>query len=172
MKVKGEIKMKEADDLREARKTNGETVAEDGKNETLKKAAIVGAVALLAFLLGFVPMWLSARTHENERDAAVNTLRPSVLQNTLGTAALNARRGEFEQARKQTSDFFTDLRSEMESETGAFNAKQLAAAQPILAQRDETITLLARNDAAAVDRLTDLYFNFMQMKNTPEPEKK
>lgn len=60
----------------------------------------------------------------------------------------------------------------MESETGAFNAKQLAAAQPILAQRDETITLLARNDAAAVDRLTDLYFAFMQMKNTPEPEKK
>jgi hypothetical protein len=138
----------------------------------LKKAGIVGVVALVAFLLGFVPMWLSSRTHENERDVAINTLRPSVLQNTLGTAALNARRGEFEQARKQTSDFFTDLRSEMESETGAFNAKQLAAAQPILAQRDETITLLARNDAAAVDRLTDLYFNFMQMKNTPEPEKK
>ncbi len=163
--------MKEAD-VQDAKKTTGETGAEDGKNETLKKAGIVGAVALLAFLLGFVPMWLSAGTHESERDAAVNTLRPSVLQNTLGTAALNARRGEFEQARKQTSDFFTDLRAEMENETGAFNAKQLAAAQPILAQRDETITLLARNDAAAVDRLTDLYFNFMQMKNTPEPSKK
>lgn len=75
--------MKEAD-ARDARKTNGETGAEDGKNEMLKKAGIVGAVALLAFLLGFVPMWLSARTHENERDAAVNTLRPSVLQNTQG----------------------------------------------------------------------------------------
>jgi hypothetical protein len=39
-------------------------------------------------------------------------------------------------------------------------------------QRDETITQLARNDAAAVDRLTDLYFAFMQAKNTPAPEKK
>ncbi len=166
------MKEKEADVEREARKTDGETLAGDGNNEMLKKAGIVGAVALVAFLLGFVPMWLSARTHENERDAAVKTLRPSVLQNTLGTAALNARRGEFEQARQQTSDFFTELRAEMERETSAFSAQQRSAAQPILAQRDETITQLARNDAAAVDRLTDLYFNFMQIKNTPEPGKK
>ncbi len=41
--------MKEADDVREARKTNGETGAEDGKNEMLKKVGIVGAIALVAF---------------------------------------------------------------------------------------------------------------------------
>ncbi len=164
--------MKEADDVRGAGDTNGEIRTPAGQNEMLKKAGIVAVVALLAFLLGFVPMWLSARTHENERDAAINTLRPSVLQNTLATAALNARRGEFEQARQQASDFFTELRAEMERETSAFNAQQRAAAQPILAQRDETITLLARNDAAAVDRLTDLYFAFTQMRNSPEQEKK
>ncbi|MEO6334712.1 MAG: hypothetical protein ABIO91_06975 [Pyrinomonadaceae bacterium] len=165
--------MKETDDAREARKTNGETRASEVKNETLlKKAGIVGVVALAAFLLGFVPMWISARTQENERAAAIKTLRLSVLQNTVGTAALNARRGEFEQARQQASDFYTDFRTEMERETSAFDAQQRSAAQPILAQRDETITLLARNDTAAVDRLTDLYFAFMQMKNSPDPAKK
>lgn len=142
------------------------------KNEILKKIAIVGAVALVAFLLGFLPMWLSARNTANERDAAIKILRPSVLQNSLATATINARRSEFEQARQQTSDFYTDLRAEIEREQSAFNADQAKAAQPILAQRDETITLLARNDAAAADRLTDLYFAFMQMKNSAAPEKK
>ncbi len=164
--------MKETNDPREARNTNGEIRAAAGKNEILKKAGIVGAIALVAFLLGFLPMWLSARTHENERDAAIKTLRPSVLQNTLATAAINARRGEFEQARQQTSDFYTDFRAEIESQQSAFNAEQIKTAQPILAQRDETITQLARNDAAAADRLTDLYFAFMQMKNSPVPVKK
>jgi hypothetical protein len=162
----------EKKDLREVRNLKNEVSATSGKNETLKRVGIVGAIALVAFLLGFLPAWLSARNYENERDAAVKTLRPSVLQNTLATATINARRGEFEQARQQTSDFFTDLRAEVDREESAFSPQQREAVQPILAQRDETITLLARNDAAAVDRLTDLYFAFMQAKNSPAPEKK
>ena len=164
--------MKAETNLRDEKNNENKIGAAQEKNEMLKKVAVVGAIALVAFLLGFLPMWLSARTHENERDAAIRTLRPSVLQNTLATAAINARRGEFEQARQQSSDFFTDFRAEIEREQGAFNAEQIKSAQPILAQRDETITQLARNDAAAVDRLTDLYFAFMQMKNSPAPEKK
>lgn len=164
--------MKEKNNFREERITDAEISAANGTNETLKRVGIVGAIALAAFLLGFLPMWLSARNHENERDAAVKTLRPSVLQNTLATAAINARRGEFEQARQQTSDFFTDLRAEIDREESAFNVEQIKAVHPILAQRDETITLLARNDQSAADRLTDLYFAFMQTKNSPVPEKK
>lgn len=163
----------EKKDLREKRNLDKEISATGGKNETLKRVGIFGAIALVAFLLGFLPAWLSARGYENERDAAVKTLRPSVLQNNLATATINARRGEFEQARQQTSDFFTDLRAEFDREETAFSPpQQREAVQQILAQRDETITQLARNDAAAVDRLTDLYFAFMQAKNSPAPEKK
>lgn len=162
----------EKTNLREERNLKTETGAAGVKSETLKRVGIVGAIALVAFLLGFVPMWLSARNYENERDTVQKTLRPSVLQNNLATAAINARRGEFEQARQQTSDFYTDLRAEVDREESAFSLRQREAVQPILAQRDETITLLARNDAAAVDRLTDLYFAFVQMKNSPAPEQK
>lgn len=164
--------MSEKNDLGEARNLKNENADTSGRNETLKRVGIVGAIALVAFLLGFVPMWLSARSYENERDTVQKTLRPSVLQNNLATATINSRRGEFEQARQQTSDFFTDLRAEIEREESAFSSQQREAVQPILAQRDETITQLARNDATAVDRLTDLYFAFMQVKNSPVPEKK
>lgn len=161
---------KEKNDFREVENIKGETGAATVKKETLKRVGIVGAIALVAFLLGFLPAWLSARGYENERDAAVKTLRPSVLQNNLGTAAINVRRGEFEQARQQTSDFFTDLRTEIDREQTAFSGDQREALQPILAQRDEIITLLARSDAAANERLTDLYFAFMQIKNSSAPE--
>jgi hypothetical protein len=143
-----------------------------GRNEMLKHVGIVGTIALIAFLLGFLPMWLSARGYENEREVVQKTLRPSVLQNNLATATINAQRGEFEQARQQTSDFFTDLRAEVDREGTAFSLQQHKTIQSILAQRDDTITLLARNDAAAIDRLTNLYFAFMQVKNSPALEKK
>jgi hypothetical protein len=165
--------MNQTNDMREVKTRSGETIAPDEKNALLKKIGIVGAIALVAFLLGFVPMWMSARNYESERDAVQKTLRPSVLQNTLATAAIDARRGEFEQARQQASDFFTDLRNEVDREqTGAFNDEQIKAAQPILAERDDTITQLARGDAASADRLTDLYFAFVQMKNSPAPKEK
>jgi hypothetical protein len=172
VRIKGENMVTEKNDVREDRNLKSEAGAADGRNETLKRVGIVAAIALVAFLLGFVPMWLSARSYENERDAVQKTLRPSVLQNNLATATINARRGEFEQARQQASDFFTDLRAEIDREETAFSPPQREAVQKILAQRDETITLLARSDAAATERLTDLYFAFMQAKNSPAPEKK
>ena len=153
-------------DLREERNLKTETVAaDDKKKDTLKRVGIVGTIALVAFLLGFLPMWLSARNYENERDAARANLRQSVLQNNLATAAMNARRGEYEQARQQTSDFYTDLRAEVDNKESVFNPQQRETLQPVFAGRDETITLLARGDTASAERLADLYFAFMQTKN-------
>lgn len=140
--------------------------------DTLKRIAIVVAFALGGFLLGFVPMWFTSTGYQDELDSAVKTLRPSVLQNDLATATINARRGEFEQARQQASSFFTDLRAEVESSESAFTAEQLEAMKSILEQRDDMITLLARSDPASADRLTDLYFNYLQVKGLAGAERK
>jgi hypothetical protein len=139
---------------------------------TLNRIAIVAGVALAGFLLGFVPMWLTSNGYQEELESVVKTLRPSVLQNDLATATINARRGEFEQARQQTSSFFTELRAELENSESAFVAEQHEAMKSILEKRDDTITLLARNDPASADRLTDLYFNYLQVKVSAGPENK
>ncbi|MBK9164357.1 MAG: hypothetical protein IPM21_10690 [Acidobacteria bacterium] len=64
---------------------------------------------LVAFLIGLVPMWLMARSNAAERDAALTQLRRSEISNLLSSSIVEARRGEYETLRQQTSEFFTSL---------------------------------------------------------------
>ncbi len=139
--------------------------------DTLKKAAVIGSIAFAAFLLGLVPMWLSSRANEKEAAETVRVLKASTLQNSLATAAIYARRSDFEPARQEASDFFTELRTEIEKDENAFEATKSEALKAILAQRDETITLLARNEAGGADKLSDLYFELMALNDPAQQEK-
>lgn len=128
------------------------------KNSLLQRIGLYAAVLLVVFLLGLLPMWLAARNRAGERDEARRELRLSRMQDALGAAAIDARRGEYEAARLAASDFFTALHAEAErTDDRALNAQQIDSVRPMLAQRDDAITLLARSDPAAADRLSDLY---------------
>jgi hypothetical protein len=62
------------------------------------------------------------------------------------------------------SSFYTALRAEAERGRGsALGAAQIASVQPLFAQRDEIIALLARSDPAAGARLSDLYAAYRQI---------
>lgn len=121
----------------------------------------VGIYAVLAvgfFLLGAVPMWIGGRQIAAEREIAQHELRLSQLENRLSSAVISARRGEYEPARQTASDFFTTLRAQMDRGAESdLSASQRESLKPLLAQRDDVITLLARNDPAAADRLSDAY---------------
>jgi len=132
-------------------------------DSNLKRFAIYGLVLLIVFLVGFVPMWTSARSRAHERDAARASLRISGLQNLIASAAIDARRGEYEPARQAASEFFTTLQAELDRiPDSVFNDSQKAGLRPVFDGRDETITLLARSDPAAADRLADLYVRYRQ----------
>jgi Na+-transporting NADH:ubiquinone oxidoreductase subunit NqrC len=133
-----------------------------------QRTGIFAAILIAAFLLGLIPMWLSARSYAYERDTARTELRLSQMQNHLATATIQARRGEYEQARNAASDFLTNLQTEVDNSTGAFNQQQRESLQPILTHRDVLITLLARSDPASADRLADLYLIYLQAKNPAE----
>jgi hypothetical protein len=131
----------------------------------VKRVGTIFVIAVGAFMLGYGAMWVSSKQDETELKAIVEKLRPSVLQNDLATAAINAQQGDFEQARLQASAFFTDLRAELERDNSAFGPSEDQAVRSIISQRDETITMLARKDPASADHLAKMYFKFMLAKN-------
>src|SRR4051794_28549046 len=80
----------------------------------LQRYLIYAAVLLIVFLLGFVPMWLKARTATNSLADVQHQLALAKMQNDLASAAMDARRGDYEPARQALSRFFTSLRAEMD----------------------------------------------------------
>ena len=119
---------------------------------------IYAAVLLAVFLLGFVPMWLKARECASSLANAEHQLLLIRMQSNLSSAALDARRGDYEPARQAVSQFFTSLNAEIDKgEASAFTQAQRDGMKPLLTGRDEIITLLARSDPASADRLSDLY---------------
>ncbi len=136
----------------------------DKSSALLRRIGIYAAVLLVVFLLGFVPMWIKARSSRMDLAAAVQKLTLAQMQNGLSSAVIDARRGEYEPARLAASQFFTTLLSEVnKGDDSALNAAQRSAVQPLFAQRDEIITLLARSDPAAADRLSDFYATYRKI---------
>jgi hypothetical protein len=124
----------------------------------IRRFIIYGGVLLVVFLLGFVPMWLKARECGGSLAGAEQQLSLARMQTNLASAVIDARRGDYEPARQAVSQFFTSLRAEIDKgDTSDFTQAQRAGVQPLLAGRDEIITLLARSDPASADRLSELY---------------
>ena len=137
------------------------------QNKRVRKLLLYAAVLLFAFLIGLVPMWITSRARARERDAALATLRISTLQNTLGNAAIDARRGEYEVARQAASDFFTNLQAEIDrGRDSVFTETQRSNLRALFDSRDDAITLLARSDPASADRLLVLYVKYRQALGT------
>jgi len=130
----------------------------------IRRLGIYAIVLLVVFLLGFVPMWLKARSCGIAMAELNQRLTLAETQNTLATAVIDARRGDYEPARLAASQFFTGLLAEVnKGEDSALTAAQRTAAQPLFTQRDELITLLARSDPAAADRLSDLFASYRKI---------
>ena len=138
------------------------------QNERVRRFIIYAAVLLVVFLLGLVPMWMTARARGRERDAAQDSLRISTLQNILANAAIDARRGEYEPARQAASEFFMNLQAEIDrGSNSVFNEMQRNNLRSLFGTRDDVITLTARSDPASADRLLDLYVKCRQVMTSP-----
>lgn len=136
----------------------------------LKRLGVYAAILVIGVLLGLLPMWLRAHNIAKELEKTKVELSRSQMRSALSAAALDARRGEYEPARKAMSDFFTTLSSELDrGEDSALDQTQKDAVRPLLAQRDELITLLARSDPAAADRLSNLDATYRKATESSQP---
>jgi hypothetical protein len=88
------------------------------------------------------------------------------MENSLVSAGMDARRGDYETARQAASDFSTSLRTETNKGVdSALSQAEITSLQPLVTQRDEIITLLARGDATSADLLSDLYASYRTTVN-------
>ena len=132
----------------------------------IRRLGIYAALLLIVFLIGFVPMWIKARSCGIALAGVEQRLSLAQTQNSLATSVIDARRGDYEPARQATSQFFTSLLAEVnKGDDSALTVAQRTAVQPLLTQRDELITLLARSDPAAADRLSDLFASYRKIMN-------
>jgi hypothetical protein len=119
---------------------------------------LILAALIAVYLAGFIPTWLKLRDQTAQREKAEHALSITRIVKDLGSAAIDARRAEYEAARLEASAFFTAARFEIDAgDKSALTRQQRDALTPLLAPRDELITLLARSDPAAADRLVTLY---------------
>lgn len=131
-----------------------------------KRVALYASLAVGFFLLGFAPMWFKSSRAIEQRDAAQRGVRLAQLQNTLAAAVIDVQRGQYEPARQLTSDFYTNLRRQIDNDSGSlFTPVQREAFRSLLVERDELITLLARSDPAATDRLIAVYSIYNKVAN-------
>ena len=147
-------------------------MSEDLQSKPVKSTSVMqrvltyAAVLLIVFLVGFVPMWLKARTATSSLADTERQLSLARMQNNLASAAIDARRGEYEPARQAASQFFTTLGAEIgKGDSSNYTQGQRDGIQQLFAGRDELITLLARSDPASADRLTDLFVAYRKIMN-------
>lgn len=113
---------------------------------------------IIVYLAGFIPTWLKLRDQTSQRQKAEQALTITRMIKDLGSAAIDSRRGQYEPARLEASAFLTAARFEVDQgDKSALSRDQRQSLGPLLASRDELITLLARSDPASADQLSNLY---------------
>jgi hypothetical protein len=135
-------------------------------NHFMKRVISYALLALVFFLLGFLPMWVKSLESSSSLMDTGRQLSLARMQNSLASATIDVQRGNYAPALQSASSFFTSLRAEADrGSASALSPAQIVSVQPLFAQRDQIITLLARSDPAAGALLSDLYASYRQIIN-------
>jgi hypothetical protein len=139
------------------------------REQKILLGAFIGIVA--AFLIGFGWQYSRARSFENRLADVTRDYTFKRLEATLAAATIEAQRGNYELARRHSSDFFTALQDALPDAPD--NAR--ATLQRISTQRDAIITATSRSDTQAASILEQLYgsyrvaFGGVPVAPTPAP---
>ena len=137
------------------------------RTSLIRQAGIYAILLFAGFLFGYVPMWVKARECRNNLSTSEHQLALARLQNALSSAAIDARKGDYEPARQAASQFFNSLRAEVDrGDASTLTQAQRVGVEPLFTPRDEIITLLARSDPAAADRLAELYVSYRKIMSS------
>ena len=126
--------------------------ARSARPARLPRWLVLAVGALFVFIAGLCIPYARATRLDARLQSTTRALTAARLENTLVTAALEARQGHYDKARQLASDFFTRL----DRAASDIPLRTDAGVGGLLAQRDTTITLLSRSAAGSVDHLERL----------------
>lgn len=133
---------------------------------TLKRFAIVVALMLFAYLVGFVPGWLSSNELKDEVARLNGSNEVLAVKTDLAAASLHAGQGRFDEAIAAAGSFFDKLDKEIVAADGILNNEPAReAAVNMLARRDDIVAMLARGDQNASGVLAGWYFELESLTN-------
>jgi hypothetical protein len=107
------------------------------------------AIAVAAFLLGFLPQWVRAGRAADRLEETRFELRTARTEGKIAAALTESLRSNYERSRQLMTEVYRDI-EEIAPRVGEAERREL---QAILAQRDEIITLLARAAPESSQRL-------------------
>lgn len=110
-----------------------------------------------AFLGGFVPQWLEARSAKAALTTAELQLRLADAHRALGVASHEAQRSNYASAAQAAAQFFDQCGTLARTDHFAQEPRTRVALLSYTAQRDEVMALLSAGDPAARERLASLF---------------
>lgn len=125
----------------------------------LKKLALVAGVAILAFLLGYVPLMISSRATEQQKVELEHKLKTTELGSQLAMASYEAGRNNYANAAQFSSQVFDGL-GQIIGETSDQALRQKL--QVMLARRDEITANLAQADPSVKEKLAQMVADYFQ----------
>lgn len=118
--------------------------------------AIAVGIALVAFLVGFLPQWSRASALRDRLDTAQHQLRMARVEGQIGAALTESLRSNYERARQ----LMTEVYATLETAAPSLEGTQRREVDAILAQRDEMVTLLARAAPESSQRVMLIYTRY------------
>jgi hypothetical protein len=117
---------------------------------------LMAIAVVMAFLLGMAIQYARGERLGNKLSETEGALVIARLEATLGAAALEAQRQNYEPSRQLASDFFSDLQRNI----GQIPSEMRTELQQILSLRDATITMLSRRDPESGNVLVSTFARY------------
>jgi hypothetical protein len=133
------------------------------RGNTGRRFLLVLFLLAAAFLGGFVPQWLEARSL---RDALASTelqYRLAEAHRTLGVASHEAMRNNYANAAEAAARFFDQCATLARTDAFAKEARTRVALLSYVQQRDEVMALLSAGDPAGRERLASMFLTMEGM---------
>ena len=125
----------------------------------LKQFKLNGIVFIVGLLVGLIPLSIGAFQLQRERNELRDRLGSAELANSLGSAAVLARHGDYPAALEEASEFYSRAAARLDPAASRPPA-EVSTLQSLMTDRDAVIALLARSDPAGADRLAAMYIAY------------